>query len=244
MALTNKLTDIADAIRNKTGKTDLLTLEQMPIEIESIQGGGGSDSTFTALMNGETTVFHDSGITKIKDYTFYGGNNALQRYMTEVDLPNLITIGNYGFYYQSKIKNVNFPKVETIGQYGLCYNLNLQELKLPSIVTLNNYSIFTNDASANKTVITKIDLGDKLTSIGSNAMSYHPQLTAIIIRATTPPTLSNSNAFTGSAAIKSGGGIYVPAAAVDAYKKATNWSTWKNYIFAIEDYPEICGEVA
>lgn len=40
MALTNKLTNIADAIRNKTGKTDLLTLDEMPVEIESIQGGG------------------------------------------------------------------------------------------------------------------------------------------------------------------------------------------------------------
>lgn len=41
MALTNKLTNIADAIRNKTGKTELLTLDEMPVEIESIQGGGG-----------------------------------------------------------------------------------------------------------------------------------------------------------------------------------------------------------
>lgn len=40
MALTNKLNAIGDAIREKTGKTELLTLEQMPIEIESIQGGG------------------------------------------------------------------------------------------------------------------------------------------------------------------------------------------------------------
>lgn len=42
MALTDKLTAIADAIRGKTGKTDALTLEQMPGEIEGIQTGGGS----------------------------------------------------------------------------------------------------------------------------------------------------------------------------------------------------------
>lgn len=41
MALTDKLTAIADAIRGKTGKTDALTLEQMPGEIEGIQSGGG-----------------------------------------------------------------------------------------------------------------------------------------------------------------------------------------------------------
>lgn len=41
MALTNKLSAIGNAIREKTGSTDLLTLDQMPIEISNIQGGGG-----------------------------------------------------------------------------------------------------------------------------------------------------------------------------------------------------------
>lgn len=44
MALTNKLTAIANAIRAKTGKTEPLTLDQMPTEIASISGGGGSSS--------------------------------------------------------------------------------------------------------------------------------------------------------------------------------------------------------
>ena len=37
----DKLSAIADAIRDKTGKNGLLTLDQMPDEIESISGGGG-----------------------------------------------------------------------------------------------------------------------------------------------------------------------------------------------------------
>ena len=40
MALIEKLSNIANAIRSKTGKTDALTLEQMVIEIEQIQTGG------------------------------------------------------------------------------------------------------------------------------------------------------------------------------------------------------------
>lgn len=40
MALTDKLTAIADAIRAKTGKTDGLTLEQMATEIEGIKTEG------------------------------------------------------------------------------------------------------------------------------------------------------------------------------------------------------------
>lgn len=40
IALDSALTDIANAIRTKTGGTDPLTLEQMPSEIEGIQSGG------------------------------------------------------------------------------------------------------------------------------------------------------------------------------------------------------------
>lgn len=41
--LVDKLEDIGDAIRAKTGKSDKLTLSQMPTEIGSISGGGGDD---------------------------------------------------------------------------------------------------------------------------------------------------------------------------------------------------------
>ena len=44
MALTDKLTAIANAIRAKTGKSDSLTLDQMPTEIEGITGGGGGSN--------------------------------------------------------------------------------------------------------------------------------------------------------------------------------------------------------
>ena len=43
MALTDKLVAIGDAIREKTGKNDLLALDQMPGEIRNISGGGGTD---------------------------------------------------------------------------------------------------------------------------------------------------------------------------------------------------------
>ena len=43
MALTDKLKAIANAIREKTGKTDPLTLDQMPDEISGIVSGDGED---------------------------------------------------------------------------------------------------------------------------------------------------------------------------------------------------------
>ena len=66
-------------------------------------------------------------------------------------------------------------------------------------------------------------------------------LTAVIIRSPAVCAMSDSNAFK-STPIKSGTGyIYVPAALVDSYKAATNWSVYADQIRAIEDYPDICG---
>lgn len=61
MALTDKLTAIADAIRAKTGETGGLTLEQMPTAIASIETGGGGGSVdgycTVTFMNGDTVLF-------------------------------------------------------------------------------------------------------------------------------------------------------------------------------------------
>ena len=66
-------------------------------------------------------------------------------------------------------------------------------------------------------------------------------LTAVIIRSPAVCTMSKSNAFM-STPIESGTGyIYVPAALVDSYKAATNWSVYADQIRAIEAYPDICG---
>lgn len=46
MALTEKLTGIADAIRGKTGKAEEMTLDQMATEIAGIETGGGFPQKF------------------------------------------------------------------------------------------------------------------------------------------------------------------------------------------------------
>lgn len=66
MALTDKLTAIADAIRAKTGSAEKLTLDQMPTEIASIETGGGG--SFPELIY-ETTFEVDSTIAS-------GGNES------------------------------------------------------------------------------------------------------------------------------------------------------------------------
>ena len=52
MELTDKLKAIADAIRGKTGKTEEMTLDQMPREIEGIQTGIEPSGSINISTNG------------------------------------------------------------------------------------------------------------------------------------------------------------------------------------------------
>lgn len=83
--------------------------------------------------------------------------------------------------------------------------------------------------------LTRVDLSSAA-SIGTSAFSSCSKLSSLIIRSTVLCALSSANAL-NSTPIKSGKGyIYVPAALVDSYKKATNWTTYANQFRAIEDY--------
>lgn len=72
MALTDKLTSIADAIRAKTGKTDKLTLAEMPGEISGIETGGGSTEgvrriQFTVTLEADSLYLPLDGLDEIPE---------------------------------------------------------------------------------------------------------------------------------------------------------------------------------
>jgi len=73
--------------------------------------------------------------------------------------------------------------------------------------------------------VTEFVLPDTITSIENNALNGHA-LFSVTCKAATPPTIT-ANPFTSVEH------IYVPAASVDAYKAATNWSTYADKIQAI-----------
>jgi hypothetical protein len=53
-----------------------------------------------------------------------------------------------------------------------------------------------------------------------------------VFNRTTPPTLANKNAFNNINSICK---IYVPDASVTAYKTATNWVTYADYIYPMSE---------
>ena len=88
--------------------------------------------------------------------------------------------------------------------------------------------------------LTKIDF-DVLEEMKDADFYQCSALTAVIIRSPAVCTMSTSNAFKLTPIASGTGYIYVPAALVDSYKAATNWSVYADQIRAIEDYPDICG---
>ena len=74
MALTDKLSAIGDAIRVKTGKTDLIPLDQMPTEIASIQSCGGA--TMKTVEGTLPLTVYGVG-QRLEDYKIYGAEGGV-----------------------------------------------------------------------------------------------------------------------------------------------------------------------
>lgn len=222
MALTDKLTAIGDAIRSKTGKSELLTLDAMPQEIQSIQTGGGDASTedYDDVVATDTdispAITHykqtNPSLNYIRNYGFYGCNR-----LESIDVPNIIQFGTYSFMYCSALKNVVAPKIEVVNTSAF-QDSGLERL----------------DCSPNRE--------DEPITFNTACFRRSNLETLIIRHATQVAKCGSSTTFNSTPIAEGTGYIYVPQALIEQYKVATNWATYANQFRAIEDYPEICGD--
>ena len=100
MALTDKLSAIGSAIREKTGGTELLTLDAMPAAIQGIQAGGGKlkyiqivkSFSMPKNKNGTETITNTNLPT---NYTFIMVmNGAITRYNVSTGIVERIQSGS------------------------------------------------------------------------------------------------------------------------------------------------------
>lgn len=138
MALIDKLTAIANAIRMKTGKTDLLTLDDMPTEIGNIKTGDTTvDDVAASIVARTITAYSNKELTTVG---FRGFSHCQQ--LEFVDLPEVITIGTHGFNSCAKLKRVEFPKLTTINpgdNFTYCNALEYADLGL--VTNLPSWSL-------------------------------------------------------------------------------------------------------
>lgn len=170
MAFTDKLTAIANAVRKKTGKTEGLTLEQIPDEISSIQTNGapviesltvsengtyeppdGVDGYSPVTVNVESGNAYDSGYEEgyangyetAKEEVLSDPQTAVDIVASTAisgDITILATNIANHAFSRKTADNVVAPNAEAIGQYGFSDCVSLLSGDFPKVTSLGNYS--------------------------------------------------------------------------------------------------------
>ena len=143
--------------------------------------------------------------------------------VTEEDIDSVTTIGNYVFRDCNNLTSVTIPdSVTSIGNYAFYYCNNLTSVTIPdSVTTIGNY-VFRDCYN-----LTSITIPDSVTTIGDYAFGNCFKLASMYFNSIIPPTLNSTTAIPATTT------IHVPVGSGDAYKTATNWSSFADKI--VED---------
>ena len=164
-----------------------------------------------------------NGITSIGNSAFYSCYS-----LASITIPNGVTnIGNSAFYSCYSLASITIPNGVTNivdSAFDSCYSL--ASITIPNGVTNIVDSAFYNCRS-----LASITIPNGITSIGDSTFHNCRGVAFYDFTAcTTVPTLASTNAFTG---IPADCQIRVPAALADAWKAATNWSTYADHIVGV-----------
>lgn len=241
------LQTVADAIKAKAGTEEALEFPSgFASAVESIKtGGGGDTSVEDGLITGTLTEYTNDRVEQIRESLFEGFP------LTKITLNNVVDCQQYAFEKCAELKEVNMPNLERFG--SSCFNgcTSLEYINFPKLTSRlnspNQTSEFYNCTSLKQCLIP--NYGAALCSmfngcsnlelvevggIGLNASSSYAKafnncakLTTLIFRSATMIALPNMSHFNGTpfASGGTGGTVYVPAALIEQYQTATNWST-------------------
>lgn len=125
MELIDKLSQIAEAIRDKTGRARLLTLDEMPSEIRSIQGDGTGGGVIIRRIASENVIGTDISCTlgeqgstyfTMQDEIATKGETIL--YLSNVTQAKYLQVESLIRAYNTKISTQDDTEVQPIVVYG------------------------------------------------------------------------------------------------------------------------------
>jgi hypothetical protein len=214
------VTDIGNWFANNNTITSFDELQYF-IGIKAI-GGNYSDWTygFKRCTNLKSVILPAS-VTSLKHGSFEGCTSL----KSVGDMSHITTFLSRVFYGCSALSiDVNLPNLNSLGGASFYGSGIKKVLSLGNITALP--SDYERGCFRGCTALTFVELSDKMTSIAAYSFYGCTALETFICRATTPPSLANANALTNTNNCP----IYVPDASVDAYKSASNWSTFASRI--------------
>ena len=227
----------------------------------TLSGTTKSSTNFTLKINGAdvtATVYEDNGdntynwgvvytdpITSVTQMAS-GNTNLLTFDWGTADTRQLTSIGRLAFYLCDSLLSVNIPSgVTRIEQYAFHNCSDLTNVSLPNSITR-----IDNDSFSSCVSLTNINIPSGVTAlanaafrgcsgllslnlinvsqIGSDAFRDCTSLTSITVNMVTPPNMGSSALYNTNNCP-----IYVPVQSVEAYKTATNWSTYADRIVGI-----------
>ena len=256
---TTDLTKVASAIRAKVGTSDPLVYpDGFASAVAGIKKAPATPYMVVAEYEQEPMTAYESAsfIKKAKLYNhtrIAAYELAYQHLLQELDMSdpsNNITTIDANAFASSMCENVIIPETVTLIGNSAFSNANIGTMILPGNVTRVSDFAFSgvigvNDVSPviklneglavigayafnSANIAGEIEIPSTVTKIGEYCFSY-TGITTVICKPTTPPALG-TDAFSSYTA---GFTIKVPVASVAAYKAATNWSSYADYIVGV-----------
>lgn len=115
------------------------------------------------------------------------------KFVEELDCPELVSIGDYGFEYTRQTKTINLPKCTHIGEYAFTYSKDLTTLNAPILTSISAYAFVSSSLSTlNTPLLTTIEthafdtcdfsgvlILESVESIDSYAFHNNPNITEV-----------------------------------------------------------------
>lgn len=128
----NDMTNIANAIRQKKGSVNTMTVAQMPNEISTIPTGGGSVDYLEKLLNGTLTSYNiPTSVTAIPEDAFYCISS-----LASVTIPSTVRRLGFNAFNRTSLSTVVLPnEMDFIGGQAFYGCHNLVSVTLPTVLT-------------------------------------------------------------------------------------------------------------
>ena len=119
---------IADALREKTGDTELIIPEAMAEKVASLAGGLAFDDIAVRNIAGDVVL----SVETIEAHSFYGCAKV-----TSLTAPNVKTVGEYAFYGATGMTGaLHLPLCTSIGAYAFCNSRGIESLSIPNVTSV------------------------------------------------------------------------------------------------------------